>query len=170
MKSEKTAERIRSFWRACSVRERRLLSLAGVVLGLAALYAGIVAPLAERHAALERQLPQLRAQHRLALVQVAEIERLRQQDGEATHRALPLVRQVETRAMARGLAPALLSISALGEDRVQVIGKARPAGEWLHWLFDLRAHGVQVESLMLHVEERSDRAGLRATLRRGGTP
>jgi len=164
MSAERLKQGWRRFWEERAARERRMIQIAAGVVALTVLYGGIYAPLAERRATLERRLPELRAQHRLAEAQVAEIERLRQRDGTDEAAALPLARRVESRAMARDLATHLVSISPLGEARVQVIAEGRPPADWIHWLIDLRGQGIALESLTLNLDEKTGHTRLRAVL------
>jgi len=140
------------------------------VIALALLYGGIYTPLVERRHALERRLPELRAQYRLSLAQVTEIERLRQRVAPLTKTVIPLSRQVESLAMARALAAHLVSITSLGTSKVQVIAEGRPPAEWMQWLLDLRSQGIVLENLNLTVDKKNGQAHLRAALVQAGTP
>lgn len=170
MFAERLKQSWHAFWSERAPRERRLIQVAAGVVALAVLYGGVYVPLDAKRAALERRLPELRAQHRLAKAQVAEIERLRQRDGTDETAALPLARRVESRARARDLAAALVSITPLGDTRVQVIAEGRAAADWVHWLIDLRSQGVALESIVLNLDEKTGQARLRAVLAQRGSP
>lgn len=138
--------RLRSAWHAISPREQRLVSLAGGVLGVAAVLG------------LERGLP--RAEARLEQVQEAatEIARLRTVTPPARPTGPALLEAVQASAKARGLA---LVVQAGGEG-LQIKGQA-DFDALMGWLATLQKdQGLRVRRM--EIQPQGEQAGIDALL------
>jgi general secretion pathway protein M len=154
--------RFLDFWQARSSREQHILAVGGGVLLFGLLYGAIYAPLHAAHSRLTERLPPLRAQHRLLVVQVSEIERIRRDSGGQLAAEMNLQRRIQSSAQSGGLQDGIVSITPLG-DLVQVITRDRPVNLWLGWLQDLQRQGVSVSAARLQFSEREGTARLEVT-------
>lgn len=156
--------RFQAFWRGRSERERSLLGVAAAVMVFGVLYGLVYAPLERAHARLEQRLPVLRAEHRMMTAQVAEIERLLGQGRGVAITEGTLLRTVEASALAHDLRDQIQSLVPLGDDSVRVLTREAPLETWIHWLFELRGRGVNVQSCRIVVAMQPGQASLEAVL------
>ena len=150
------------FWGAREPREKRLLTIAGVVIAVAIVYSVGFAPAFEGRAKLRDELPQLRAQ--LAQMQ-AEANEARDlstaaagvpPSGDALHQAL-----VDSLA-AHGLQS--VQVTAIG-DSMQVKAKNVSFGDWIGWVDDARKQNkVQVSEATITALDKPGQVDLDATL------
>lgn len=149
--------RLRTAWHAISPRERRLVSLACGVLGIAAVVGLLDWSQAER-ARLERTLP--RAEARLEQVQEAatEIARLRTVTPPARPSGPALLEAVQASAKARGLP---LTVQAGGEG-IQVKGQA-DFDALVGWLATLQKD-QSLRVRRMEIQQQGDQAGIDALL------
>ena len=149
--------RLRTAWHAISPRERRLVSLAGSVLGIAAVL-GLLDWSQTERARLERTLP--RAEARVDPVQEAatEISRLRTLTPPARPSGPALLDAVLASAKARGLP---LTVQAGGEG-IQIKGQA-DFDALTGWLATLQKdQGLRVRRM--EIQPQGDQAGIDALL------
>jgi general secretion pathway protein M len=149
--------RLRTAWHAISPRERRLVSLAGGVLGIAAVV-GLLDWSQTERARLERTLP--RAEASLEQVQEAatEIARLRTLTPPARPSGPALLDAVQASAKARGLP---LTVQAGGEG-IQIKGQAG-FDALTGWLATLQKdQGLRVRRM--EIQPQGDQAGIDALL------
>jgi general secretion pathway protein M len=153
---------IGEFWGARDPREKRLLTVGGIVLGIAIVYTVFFQPAYDGRAKLREELPQLRAQ--LAQMQ-AEAREARDlsvsaagvpPSGDALHQAL-----VDSLA-AHGLQN--VQVTALG-DAMQVKAKNVAFGDWISWIDDARKQNkVQVSEANVTALDKPGQVDLDATL------
>lgn len=153
---------ISEFWSAREPREKRLLTIAGVVIGIALVYSIGFEPAFEGRAKLREALPELRAQ--LAQMQ-AEAREARDlstaaagvpPSGDALHQAL-----VDSLG-AHGLQN--VQVTALG-DSMQIRAKNVSFGDWIGWVDDVRKQNkVQVSEANVTALDKPGQVDLDATL------
>lgn len=138
-------EQLLTRWAALAPRERRLLSVAGVVLLVAVFWLGLFEPAWNGRQTLQRELPQLRAQ----VAQVAGLAGVARQAAEQA-RAVPapeaLRARVEGSLQAAGLAASVGQLEMSGE-RMTIKLQAVANSAWLAWL-----DGVLAETRMRVVD------------------
>ncbi|SIO24437.1 general secretion pathway protein M [Salinivibrio sp. ES.052] len=151
--------RIQAHWQAISLREQRLLIVAGVVLVISLLYWGIVAPI---HAQA-KQANTARASELQLLRDVQEkrtqIMQLRAQSG-GSHQAPSSLNQPLNQVIAASAGEFNVTITRLqpGENSVQLGVEPLPFNQLIRWLDQLaRLHGVEVVRLST---EATDTAGV----------
>jgi general secretion pathway protein M len=155
--------RFRNFWLARNARERWLLTLGGSVLLCAILYGAIYAPIGAAHRKLSDRLPQLRAQHRLLIAQVEEIERIRRDPSMRSAVEVGLERRIRSSVVAGSLQDGIVSITVIGGDQIQVVTRDRPVNVWLGWMLELQRQGVQVKTARMRLSEKEGLARLEVT-------
>ena len=119
-------------WQSLAPRERRLVSVAAMLVGLYAFFALLIEPAWNRRATLDQELPRLRAQ--LAQVEqlAHEAQRLSQAAGQrdtADTVRLRLERSIEQ----AGLKPHLGRLD-MGDTLVEIAFQGVPHAQWLGWL------------------------------------
>ena len=152
--------RLTHVWQARNPRERMILTAGGVFVLCAAAYAGLYLPLETTHRKLAERLPQMRAQQRLMSAQVEEIERLRRDGGGRPEAPVSLARRIQSSLMTAGLQEAVVSVTPVGEDLVQVVTRERPVNDWMAWLFELQRQGVRVKTANLRYSGKEGAARL----------
>jgi general secretion pathway protein M len=130
------------FWSAREPREKRLLSIGGVVVGIAIVYTVLIQPAMDGRAELREELPQLRAQ--LAQMQ-AEAHEAR--DLSTSAAGVPPTGDELHQALTDSLAAHGLQnvqVTAIG-DSMQIKAKNIAFGDWIGWVDDVRKQNkVQV--------------------------
>ena len=128
-------------WIALSARERRLVTVGGVVLAAALLYVGVVAPVQAFHdAALMRQQQQ---QAQLEWMQRHQGEARRQRGTGAPVREQPLLTLVD--GTAREFDLRLASYRSEGGGGVSVVVQRQAFNDILRWTRTLsERHGIRV--------------------------
>jgi general secretion pathway protein M len=125
-------ERLLQSWRSMAPRERRMVAAAAVVVLLALAYLTLFEPAWQGRAALQKELPQLRAQLAQLRGLAAEARALSGASGSA--QAPQAVRDaLERSARSAGLGPNLTRLDVSGE--LFDLRFARVAhAQWLAWL------------------------------------
>ncbi|MEI8303280.1 MAG: type II secretion system protein M [Burkholderiales bacterium] len=126
-------EKLLAGWAGVSPRERRLVLFAGAVLLLAAVFLVFIEPAWRGRAALQQELPLLRAQ--LATVQslAQEAGTLAGRGGAAPASAAQVRLALEKSAAAAGLGPSLQKIELNGE-LIEMRFRGVSHERWLGWL------------------------------------
>lgn len=122
---------VRDRWQALQPRERRLVSGAAVVLGLALAWSLLLAPALEGRARLARTLPALQSQLAQAEALAAELSR---GGPAATGRASPAELQAALRLGAAESGLAEPESPAPAGDRIELRFKDVAWSAWLIWL------------------------------------
>lgn len=146
--------RLRSQWLARSERERRALSVAGLVVLAAVLYGAVYEPLRQSIAKQEKRLPMQRAETRLLKVQVSEIERLRvkAQDLPA---GTSLAKRVEVLLAELGLKDSVERSDSTQSSQLSLTLKPLALDTWLSLLEGLDRRGIEVVSCQLARDDKS---------------
>ena len=147
----------RQYWSERNARERRLISIAVVVVGLGLLWTIYDWQAAERKR-LDRLLPSVQAQVKTMQDDAAELGRLRSQARKPQLDSAHIVESLQGSAAAQNLP---LNIRGDG-DRILVSGTALPFDAWATWLAAAQnMHGLTVQMLEatheangLHIEAR----------------
>lgn len=149
--------RLRSAWHAISPREQRLVSLAGGVLGIAAVV-GLFDWSQAEHARLERSLPRAEAQLEQVQEAATEIARLRTVTPPARPTGPALLEAVQASAKARGLA----LVAQAGGEGIQIKGQA-DFDALMGWLATLQKdQGLRVRRM--EIQPQGEQAGIDALL------
>lgn len=157
--------RLQAQWSSRTPREQTFLGIGGLVLLLGLLYGLVYSPLMQTREKLQKRLPVQRAELRQISAQVQQIEHLRRKGGVSENHG-PLLRQIESSAIARNLRPALKTLTPIGDDQLQIGTDAQPVETWTNWLDELERTGVRVRNLRLSITD-PGHATLTATLSRG---
>lgn len=142
-------DRWNQFWAARSPRERTLLRVWGIALGVAALFWIGIAPALDGIAAIEHAHPALR--HRVASLRglVAEAQQLQQTTPIAAPEGAQLIDAIEQSARTAGLAADAPTVLANGD--IHLSFAAVSFGDWTTWLaqtehrFGVRARRVHAQ-------------------------
>ena len=150
------------FWSAREPREKRLLTIGGIVLGVAIAYSVLWAPAFEGRAKLRDELPQLRAQLAQMQSEAREAHELSvaaagvPPTGDALHQALT------DSLAAHGLQN--VQVTSLG-DSLQIHAKNVSFGDWIGWVDDARKQNkVQVSEANVTALDKVGQVDLDATL------
>ncbi|RKP58518.1 type II secretion system protein GspM [Pararobbsia silviterrae] len=153
---------IDEFWSAREPREKRLLTIGGIVLGVALFYSVCFAPAYEGRAELREALPDLRAQLAQMQAEAREAREL-QPAAQGVPPTGDALRQALTDSLgAHGLQA--VQVTAIGNS-VQVRGKNVPFGDWIGWLDDARKQNkVQVSEAEVTALDKPGQVDFDATL------
>lgn len=121
------------FWEARSEQERKVLSLGGLVVALALVWATLIAPAIEGRAQLQKSLPQLRQQ-------AARLQALAAEAATFSGQASPQVSAMSSASLTSSLAARSLTAQSVGMTgeyaKLQLRGV--PFGALLQWLAQLQ--------------------------------
>lgn len=126
------AQRVQGAWQQASVRERRLMLAAVLVVGVAAVLLSVESLMAQQQR-LDAALPLRRAELTQMQADAAALSRLNEAARPADVSLATRQRTLEAMAASRGLT---LSVTVVG-DRLQVGGEGAPAA-WLDWLAEVQ--------------------------------
>ena len=147
--------RIQAQWQAISVREQRLLLIAGGVLMVSLLYWGIIAPLQTQADKTNTALASEQRLLRDVQQKRAQIMQLRAQSG-SDYQASASRTQPLNQVIAASAGEFNLTITRLqpGEDSVQLGVEPLPFNQLLRWLDQLASlHGIHVVRLSTEATE-----------------
>ena len=156
--------RLRKLWESRSPRDRTIITVLAVVVGVV-LYLALVQSAYRARAQLGSSLSVLRAQalrldsdaNELARARAAPAPPLPQTD---------LRTQVQAQAAAAGLARALLRIDARDADQVQVIFGSVAFADWLAWVAALQTQYIRLETCRIEALATPGLVGVTATFTR----
>jgi len=151
-------------WRSRSPRERAVVAVLAVVLGVA-LYGWLLQSAGPARTRLQTSVTALQAQAARLDRQAAELVRLRAAPA-ATASATDLRTLVQARIDAGGLARALVRIDAPDVDHVVVVLGAVAFADWLGWIAGLRAQQVRLEAARIEALAAPGLVSVTATLAR----
>jgi general secretion pathway protein M len=126
-------EKLLAGWSGVSPRERRLVLFAAVLLLLAAVFLVLVEPAWRGRAALQKELPLLRAQFATVQSLAQEAGTLAGRGGAAPVSAAQVRLALEKSAAAAGLGPSLQKIELNGE-LIEMRFRGVSHERWLGWL------------------------------------
>ena len=135
--------RLRQAWATRSPRERTILPVLALLLGIF-LYVWLVHSAERARAQLRTSVATLRTQATGVAQQAVEFERLRAMPAISAS-PTDLRALVQARAGAAGLTPSLASIAAQGADQVVVVFGAVAFADWLSWIDGLKSQQVRLD-------------------------
>lgn len=157
------AQGLRARWDALAARERRLITLAVSLIGLALLWTLLIEPAWQGRARLRAELPELRAQVAQVDALVGESRRLGTTGG--AEMPLPAIREELERSLgAAGIRANLAQIEVRG-DRIEMRFNDVPFAVWLAWL-----EGAQRSLRLRIVQVSAAREGAQGSSAAGGGP
>ena len=136
--------RMRKLWESRSPRDRVIIGILAVVVGIA-LYLLLVQSAYRARQQLGSSVSVLRAQAQRLEVDANELARVRAAPAAPTPQT-DLRTQVQAQAAAAGLARALVRIDARDADQVQVVFGSVAFADWLGWVGTLQAQHIRLET------------------------
>lgn len=153
---------MRKAWQARAPRERAIIAVLGVLLGVA-LYAWLLQSATRARAQLRTNVAMLQTQAAGVEQQAAEYQRLRAAPAiSASKTALHTL--VQAQAGAAGLARALGRIDAQNADQVVVVFGAVPFADWLGWIAGLQAQHIRLDACRIEALATPGLVSVTATL------
>ena len=153
---------MRKAWQARAPRERAIIAVLGVLLGVA-LYAWLLQSATRARAQLRTSVAMLQTQAAGVEQQAAEYARLRAAPAiSASKTALHTL--VQAQAGAAGLARALGRIDAQNADQVVVAFGAVAFADWLGWIAGLQAQHIHLEACRIEALATPGLVSVTATL------
>ena len=157
-------ERLLQSWRLIAPRERRLVSFAAVVVGLAVIYLLMIEPAWQGRRALQREIPELRRQLGQMTALAAEARQLSGVAPVGSGGTAALRGAIEGSVKAAGLEPMLQKIEANGE-LIDLRFKGIAHAQWLGWAeAALRETRMRVVDLAVNREAESGVVSVRMVL------
>ena len=153
---------LRKAWESRAPRERAVIAVLGVLLGIA-LYAWFVQSAGRARVQLSATVTTLRAQAARLDEQAAELGRLRAAPAPSASQT-DLRTLVQTRADAAGLARAMGRIDAQNADQVVVVFGAVAFADWLNWIAMLEAQQIRLEACRIEALAAPGLVSVTATL------
>lgn len=160
--------RLRKLWESRSPRERLVIAILGVVMGVA-LYVWMVQAASQARARLGSSLPDLRAQASRFDSDATELERVRAARVPPAAQT-DLRSQVQAQAAAAGLAGTLVRIDASGANQAQVVFGSVPFADWLAWVAALQAQHIRMSTARIEVLSTPGLVGVTASFTRPTPP
>jgi general secretion pathway protein M len=152
---------LQDFWSARDARERRMLSIAAAVVGLALLYLLLIDPAIEGRAQLNKTLPNLRQQ-------VAQMEALAKEASELSEVDAPAVEPVSRTSVEAALARIGLKAQNLTVNNEMVVAQFSGVSfsQLIRWLGDMQKTSMAtvVESNIV-AQDQPDTVNATLTLR-----
>lgn len=157
--------RARDLWGTLARRERRLVAVGAILLGLTLLYLLLWLPIQQELSRLRSAVPESQAQLARMRQQAAAIQPFR---GRAASIPAPgtLLPVVEQSATGRGLRKQLTKLEVDGSNAVQITAEAISFNSLIAWLADLReSHALVTDSLSVDAHTTPGTVNARARLR-----
>ena len=136
--------RLRRFWESRAPRERMVVAILTVVVGVAS-YLWLVQSAERARGQLKISVTSLRAQAARLDQQAAEYERLRATPAAAVS-STELRALVQVQAGAAGVSRALQRIDTPDANHVQVVLGAVAFADWLNWVAGLQSQQVRLDT------------------------
>lgn len=156
--------RLRHAWQARAPRERIVITVVAVVLGVA-LYGWLLQSGGRARSELQARVTTLRAEAAGLEQQALELERLRATPATPAARS-DLGAQVHRQADAAGLGRALARMDVQDANRVVVAFGAVAFADWLGWVASLGSQQVRLTACRIEALPESGMVGVTATLQR----
>jgi general secretion pathway protein M len=158
---------VKEWFNGLAPRERIMVSIAAVVVGLALVYVAAWSPLTSSVARLEQSVEEQQALKQWMQQSAAEVNQLRGAAGAADHRSLLAV--VDQTSKQSQLGPAVKRIEPDGQELVRVTLEQASFDDVMTWLGGLqRSFGVSVADVSIDRQADSGRVNARLTLKRSG--
>lgn len=162
-------EQLMQYWRELEQRERQMLLLGGITIGLTLVYLLAIEPLQQYHAALETSVE--RKRERVAWMQAAAQELAKLQPASSASRNIDtgsLLTLVDSSARSSLLANSLKRVQQDGDAAVRVRFEAAGFDDLLLWIGNLeQQYGVRVDDITLERADAPGRVDASITLARG---
>ena len=153
---------VRKLWESRAPRDRTIIAVTAVVLGVA-LYAALVQTASRARKQLSTSVTTLRAQAANLDRQAVELERLRA--GPVISASQTDLRTlVQAQANEAGLSRALLRIDALDTDQVVVVFGAVAFADWVTWIGALNSQHVRLDTCRVEALSTPGLVSVTATL------
>src|SRR3954468_10405620 len=149
-------DRLLKLWESRSPRERAIVAVAGVVLGIF-IYVVLVQTATRARMQLRNSVSPLRAQASSLEQQAVELERVRAAPPLLASQT-DLRTLIQADAAAAGLSRSLDSVDALDANQVALVFGAVPFSDWHHWIVGLQLQQVRLDAC--RIEAMSTTPGL----------
>jgi len=157
--------RLRDAWSALSARERQLVMLGSLLLGIVVLWLLIVLPLDREVRRLRSATPEAQAQLAKMRTQSATLQPLRGRARSAPA-AGTAVSVIDQSASSLGIRKQISKLESDGAKGVQIAAEAVSFNSLVAWLNDLRdAYGFQVDSAQIDAHTTPGTVNARIRLR-----
>lgn len=153
---------LRKTWESRAPRERAVIAILAVVLGVA-LTVWLVQSAAQARVQLRASVTTLRAQAERVDRQALEIGRLRAAPA-VTASVSDIRTLVQTQAGAAGLARALVRIDTPDADQAIVVFGAVAFADWLHWVAGLKSQHIRLANCRIEALATPGQVSVTATL------
>ncbi|MDH5545702.1 MAG: type II secretion system protein M [Gammaproteobacteria bacterium] len=167
-------DEIKQYWQQLNPRERLLLGVAGVVLGLMILFLGILEPVMDEAKSLEKQVEEQRKLLKWMEDSAQEVKRLTRSSG--TRKAAvgaggqSLLGVIDRTAKAGNLGDAMKRVEPDGGDKVRVWLEQASFDDVVTWLENLeRNYSLQIESVAVDKENAPGRVNVRLVFAGGAS-
>lgn len=155
---------LRQAWQARAPRERIVITLVAVIMGVA-LYGWLLQSGGRARTELQARVTTLRAEAAGLEQQALELERLRTTPATPASRS-DLGAQVQRQAEAAGLGGALARLEVQDANRVAVTFAAVAFADWLAWVASLGSQQVRLSACRIEALPEPGMVGVTATLQR----
>ncbi len=156
--------RLRRLWVSRAPRERAIIAVLALVLGVL-LYMAFVQTAWRARAQLRTGVTTLRAQANVLEQQAAEIERLRAAPTVAASQT-DMRTLVQAQVDAAGLSRALVRIDAPDADHVVVVFGAVAYADWNNWIVSLKPQHIRLDTCRIEALSTPGLVSVTATLAR----
>jgi general secretion pathway protein M len=153
---------LRKAWEARSPRERAVIQVLALLLGIA-LYGWLVQSAVRARVQLRTSVAVLQTQAATVAQQAAEYERLRAAPAISAS-PTDLRTLVQSQAGAAGLARALVRIDAQDADQVVAVFGAVAFADWLSWIAGLKLQQVRLDACRIEALSTPGLVSITATL------
>ncbi|MDH5361085.1 MAG: type II secretion system protein M [Gammaproteobacteria bacterium] len=148
---------IHEYWQQRTARERVLLAVMGILIGLLLIYSLIIEPVMQSRAELEDVVARSRDTYSSIRSASAEARKLRgggATSGSSRREAQSLIGQIEQSARAKGLADKLQRIQPSGKTDIGIWFEKSRFDTLLAWLSEMeQQYGLQVKTLEIERTE-----------------
>jgi general secretion pathway protein M len=156
--------RLQKLWESRSPRDRVIIAVLAVVVGIA-LYLALVQSAYRARIRLGSSVTALREQALRLDADASELARARAAPAVPAPQT-DLRTQIQAQAGAAGLAHAMLRIDARDADQVQVVFGSVPFADWLAWVATLQAQRIRLDTVRVEALATPGLVGVTATFTR----
>lgn len=165
MKTTELQDRLRAAWAGLEPGERRLATIAAVLLGILLLYMLLWRPVQKDLARLRVNVPEERVQLQHMRTQAASIKPLRARSGAAPAQGM-LLSVVDQSATTHGIRGFITRLDTEGTNGLQLTAEAMPFNTFVAWLAELQdRHSLLVENASMDAHTTSGTVNVKMKLR-----
>lgn len=158
-------DRVRAAWNGLEPGERRLATIAAVLLGILLLYMLLWRPVQKDLARLRVSVPEERVQLQRMRAQAASIKPLRARSGTAPAQGM-LLSVVDQSATTHGIRGFITRLDTEGTNSLQLVAEAMPFNTFIAWLAELQdRHSLVVENASIDAHSASGTVNIKMKLR-----